>query len=151
MYGLEHDILTADQYALLVAVVFAAAIVPTLIAQRWFFHVRAEGRGRRRTRPGSRERRARVSIVPIVSVGSGWGSGGRMLRLGVRAPLGPLENDRSDQSSRLGAPSHISKTVLSTIHVGPTNWTRSKALGRLHLTICYSRETALLSSSAKSL
>ena len=37
VYGLEHDILTADQYALLVAVVFAAAIVPTLIAQRWFF------------------------------------------------------------------------------------------------------------------
>ena len=37
VYGLEHDILIADQYALLVAVVFAAATVPTLIAQRWFF------------------------------------------------------------------------------------------------------------------
>ena len=35
-FGLNHNIINQDQYSLLVTVVIASAVVPTLIAQRWF-------------------------------------------------------------------------------------------------------------------
>jgi len=36
LYGLAHNIINQDQYTVLVTVVIGSAIVPTLIAQRWF-------------------------------------------------------------------------------------------------------------------
>lgn len=36
LYGLSHSIITEEQYAVLVAVVILSAIVPTVIAERWF-------------------------------------------------------------------------------------------------------------------
>jgi Kef-type K+ transport system membrane component KefB len=36
LYGLSHDLISQDQYAVLVAAVILSAIVPTLIAERWF-------------------------------------------------------------------------------------------------------------------
>lgn len=36
LYGLSHDLITQDQYAILVTAVILSAIVPTLIAERWF-------------------------------------------------------------------------------------------------------------------
>lgn len=36
LYGLSHDIITQSQYAVLVTTVILSAIVPTLIAERWF-------------------------------------------------------------------------------------------------------------------
>lgn len=36
LYGLTHGIITQDQYSVLVTVVIASAVVPTLIAQTWF-------------------------------------------------------------------------------------------------------------------
>jgi Kef-type K+ transport system membrane component KefB len=36
LYGLSHDLISQDQYAVLVTVVILSAIVPTLIAERWF-------------------------------------------------------------------------------------------------------------------
>lgn len=36
LYGLSHDLITQDQYAVLVTAVILSAIVPTVIAERWF-------------------------------------------------------------------------------------------------------------------
>lgn len=36
LYGLNHGLISQDQYAVLVTVVILSAIVPTLIAERWF-------------------------------------------------------------------------------------------------------------------
>ncbi len=36
LYGLSHELITQDQYAVLVTAVILSAIVPTLIAERWF-------------------------------------------------------------------------------------------------------------------
>ncbi|HJU05917.1 MAG TPA: cation:proton antiporter [Nitrospiraceae bacterium] len=36
LYGLSHQFISQDQYAVLVTVVILSAIVPTLIAERWF-------------------------------------------------------------------------------------------------------------------
>lgn len=36
LYGLTHDLISRSQYSVLVTVVLLTAIVPTLIAQRWF-------------------------------------------------------------------------------------------------------------------
>jgi Kef-type K+ transport system membrane component KefB len=36
LYGLSHDLISQDQYAVLVAAVILSAVVPTLIAERWF-------------------------------------------------------------------------------------------------------------------
>lgn len=36
LYGLSHDLINQEQYAALVAAVILSAIVPTLIAERWF-------------------------------------------------------------------------------------------------------------------
>jgi Kef-type K+ transport system membrane component KefB len=36
LYGLSHRLITQEQYAILVTVVILSAIVPTLIAERWF-------------------------------------------------------------------------------------------------------------------
>ncbi len=36
LYGLNHGLITQDQYTILVAVVILSALVPTLIAERWF-------------------------------------------------------------------------------------------------------------------
>ncbi len=36
LYGLSHHLITEDQYAVLVTAVILSAIVPTLIAERWF-------------------------------------------------------------------------------------------------------------------
>jgi Kef-type K+ transport system membrane component KefB len=36
LYGLSHELISRDQYAILVTAVILSAIVPTLIAERWF-------------------------------------------------------------------------------------------------------------------
>ncbi|MGH7231084.1 MAG: cation:proton antiporter [Nitrospiraceae bacterium] len=36
LYGLTHGVITQDQYTILVTVVILSAIVPTMIAERWF-------------------------------------------------------------------------------------------------------------------
>lgn len=36
LYGLSHDLISQEQYAVLVTAVILSAIVPTLIAERWF-------------------------------------------------------------------------------------------------------------------
>jgi hypothetical protein len=36
MYGLTHGIISKDQYSYLVAVVIASAVIPTLIANKFF-------------------------------------------------------------------------------------------------------------------
>ena len=36
LFGLEHDLITGEQYASLVTVVILTAIIPTVIAERWF-------------------------------------------------------------------------------------------------------------------
>jgi Kef-type K+ transport system membrane component KefB len=36
LYGLSHDLITQQQYAALVTAVILSAIVPTLLAERWF-------------------------------------------------------------------------------------------------------------------
>jgi Kef-type K+ transport system membrane component KefB len=36
LYGLTHGVISEDQYAILVAVVIWSALVPTVIAERWF-------------------------------------------------------------------------------------------------------------------
>ena len=36
LYGLSHALITPEQYGVLVTVVILSAIVPTLIAERWF-------------------------------------------------------------------------------------------------------------------
>lgn len=36
LFGLEHELITRDQYATLVTVVILTAIIPTIIAERWF-------------------------------------------------------------------------------------------------------------------
>jgi len=36
LFGLNHDYITKDQYSVLVTVVIASAVVPTMIAQKWF-------------------------------------------------------------------------------------------------------------------
>lgn len=36
LFGLEHDLITREQYASLVTVVILTAIIPTVIAERWF-------------------------------------------------------------------------------------------------------------------
>jgi len=36
LFGLEHQLITREQYATLVTVVILTAIIPTLIAERWF-------------------------------------------------------------------------------------------------------------------
>jgi Kef-type K+ transport system membrane component KefB len=36
LYGLSHELISQEQYAVLVAAVILSAIVPTLIAERWF-------------------------------------------------------------------------------------------------------------------
>jgi|SRR5579884_1303823 Kef-type K+ transport system membrane component KefB len=36
LYGLSHDLISREQYAVLVTTVILSAIVPTLIAERWF-------------------------------------------------------------------------------------------------------------------
>jgi Kef-type K+ transport system membrane component KefB len=36
LYGLSHELISKDQYAILVTTVILSAIVPTLIAERWF-------------------------------------------------------------------------------------------------------------------
>ncbi len=36
LYGLTHGIIDRTQYTILVSVVIASAVVPTLIAQKWF-------------------------------------------------------------------------------------------------------------------
>jgi Kef-type K+ transport system membrane component KefB len=36
LYGLSHELISQDQYAILVTVVILSAIVPTVIAERWF-------------------------------------------------------------------------------------------------------------------
>lgn len=36
LFGLNHDIIDQDQYTILVAAVIGSAVIPTIIAQRWF-------------------------------------------------------------------------------------------------------------------
>jgi Kef-type K+ transport system membrane component KefB len=36
LYGLSHNLITQDQYAILVTAVILSAIVPTVVAERWF-------------------------------------------------------------------------------------------------------------------
>ena len=36
LFGLNNHIINQDQYTILVTAVIASAVVPTLIAQRWF-------------------------------------------------------------------------------------------------------------------
>ncbi len=36
LYGLSHTLISQDQYAILVTAVILSAIVPTLVAERWF-------------------------------------------------------------------------------------------------------------------
>jgi hypothetical protein len=36
LFGLNNGIINQDQYTILVTAVIASAVVPTLIAQRWF-------------------------------------------------------------------------------------------------------------------
>jgi Kef-type K+ transport system membrane component KefB len=36
LYGLSHELISQDQYAVLVTVVILSAVVPTIIAERWF-------------------------------------------------------------------------------------------------------------------
>jgi len=36
LYGLSHQFITEEQYAILVTAVILSAVVPTLIAERWF-------------------------------------------------------------------------------------------------------------------
>jgi hypothetical protein len=36
LFGLNNDIINQDQYTALVTAVIGSAIVPTIIAQRWF-------------------------------------------------------------------------------------------------------------------
>jgi len=36
LYGLSHELISRDQYAILVTAVILSAIVPTLVAERWF-------------------------------------------------------------------------------------------------------------------
>lgn len=36
LFGLEHELITRDQYATLVTVVILTAIIPTIVAERWF-------------------------------------------------------------------------------------------------------------------
>jgi hypothetical protein len=36
LFGLKHELITRDQYATLVTVVILTAIIPTIIAERWF-------------------------------------------------------------------------------------------------------------------
>jgi Kef-type K+ transport system membrane component KefB len=36
LYGLSHELISQDQYAILVTVVILSAVVPTVIAERWF-------------------------------------------------------------------------------------------------------------------
>jgi hypothetical protein len=36
LFGLTHGIIDQDQYTILVTAVIASAVVPTLIAQKWF-------------------------------------------------------------------------------------------------------------------
>ncbi len=36
LYGLTHDFITREQYTILVTVVILSAVVPTVIAERWF-------------------------------------------------------------------------------------------------------------------
>lgn len=36
LYGLSHELITQEQYAVLVTAVILSAIVPTVIADRWF-------------------------------------------------------------------------------------------------------------------
>jgi Kef-type K+ transport system membrane component KefB len=36
LFGLEHNLITREQYATLVTVVILTAIIPTIIAERWF-------------------------------------------------------------------------------------------------------------------
>lgn len=50
LFGLEHQLITREQYATLVTVVILTAIVPTLIAERWF-----DPGGAPAERPGSPE------------------------------------------------------------------------------------------------
>jgi Kef-type K+ transport system membrane component KefB len=37
LFGLNHGIIDRDQYSILVAAVIASAVVPTLVAERWFY------------------------------------------------------------------------------------------------------------------
>ncbi len=37
LFGLTHGFITQSQYTILVTVVIGSAVVPTLIAQKWFF------------------------------------------------------------------------------------------------------------------
>jgi Kef-type K+ transport system membrane component KefB len=50
LYGLSHELISQDQYAVLVTAVILSAIVPTVIAERWFDpgHVPQEERVTRR-------------------------------------------------------------------------------------------------------
>jgi hypothetical protein len=43
LFGLTNHLITQDQYTVLVTTVIASAVVPTLIAQRYFSPVPAEG------------------------------------------------------------------------------------------------------------
>jgi hypothetical protein len=36
LFGLNNNIISRDQYTVLVTAVIASAVVPTIIAQRWF-------------------------------------------------------------------------------------------------------------------
>jgi Kef-type K+ transport system membrane component KefB len=36
LYGLSHQLITQEQYTVLVTVVILSAVVPTVIAERWF-------------------------------------------------------------------------------------------------------------------
>ena len=36
LYGLSHDLITREQYTILVTVVILSAVIPTIIAERWF-------------------------------------------------------------------------------------------------------------------
>jgi len=47
LYGLNAGILDRAQFSVLVSVVVASAVIPTLIAQRWFAPAEAPGRGAR--------------------------------------------------------------------------------------------------------
>ncbi|HEV8640469.1 MAG TPA: cation:proton antiporter [Methylomirabilota bacterium] len=54
LYGLNAGILDRAQFSVLVSVVVASAVIPTVIAQRWFSPVRAAGDAFRPQRPASR-------------------------------------------------------------------------------------------------
>jgi Kef-type K+ transport system membrane component KefB len=36
LYGLSHELISQDQYTILVTAVILSAVVPTVIAERWF-------------------------------------------------------------------------------------------------------------------